>query len=135
MFIVLFVKDTSTTEYSPNCHPLSLTDARPYSIDTSVDECRQPVYALVNRQRILLRVRAEDGKSAILRREPVAARGEPLSVRRVVFLEGRHHRREHTAEGTVDVIHRVIPAFKRSEERRVGKECVSTCRSRWSPYT
>src|SRR3546814_12680640 len=22
----------------------------------------------------------------------------------------------------------------RSEERRVGKECVSTCQSRWSPY-
>src|SRR3546814_11433842 len=34
-----------------------------------------------------------------------------------------------------------IPTFvspldtsSRSEERRVGKECVSTCRSRWSPY-
>src|SRR3546814_14575750 len=30
-----------------------------------------------------------------------------------------------------------MPAFDvvdRSEERRVGKECVSTCRSRWSPY-
>src|SRR3546814_16706648 len=28
------------------------------------------------------------------------------------------------------------PVFQahRSEERRVGKECVSTCRSRWSPY-
>src|SRR3546814_4968258 len=26
------------------------------------------------------------------------------------------------------------PALMRSEERRVGKECVSTCRSRWSPY-
>src|SRR3546814_14579893 len=26
------------------------------------------------------------------------------------------------------------PAKCRSEERRVGKECVSTCRSRWSPY-
>src|SRR3546814_1970160 len=25
-------------------------------------------------------------------------------------------------------------AGRRSEERRVGKECVSTCRSRWSPY-
>src|SRR3546814_4985112 len=25
-------------------------------------------------------------------------------------------------------------ALRRSEERRVGKECVSTCRSRWSPY-
>src|SRR3546814_10240432 len=24
--------------------------------------------------------------------------------------------------------------YGRSEERRVGKECVSTCRSRWSPY-
>src|SRR3546814_3556013 len=24
--------------------------------------------------------------------------------------------------------------YERSEERRVGKECVSTCRSRWSPY-
>src|SRR3546814_3061952 len=24
--------------------------------------------------------------------------------------------------------------WARSEERRVGKECVSTCRSRWSPY-
>src|SRR3546814_9903656 len=24
--------------------------------------------------------------------------------------------------------------LERSEERRVGKECVSTCRSRWSPY-
>src|SRR3546814_5732385 len=24
--------------------------------------------------------------------------------------------------------------LSRSEERRVGKECVSTCRSRWSPY-
>src|SRR3546814_19777522 len=26
------------------------------------------------------------------------------------------------------------PGEERSEERRVGKECVSTCRSRWSPY-
>src|SRR3546814_12582741 len=27
-----------------------------------------------------------------------------------------------------------MPSWRRSEERRVGKECVSTCRSRWSPY-
>src|SRR3546814_6015551 len=26
------------------------------------------------------------------------------------------------------------PPFSRSEERSVGKECVSKCRSRWSPY-
>src|SRR3546814_4357664 len=28
----------------------------------------------------------------------------------------------------------VAQSKHRSEERRVGKECVSTCRSRWSPY-
>src|SRR3546814_14416824 len=28
----------------------------------------------------------------------------------------------------------LIVGVHRSEERRVGKECVSTCRSRWSPY-
>src|SRR3546814_11735443 len=28
----------------------------------------------------------------------------------------------------------VEPQMQRSDERRVGKECVSTCRSRWSPY-
>src|SRR3546814_2582310 len=28
----------------------------------------------------------------------------------------------------------LCPGYSRSEERRVGKECVSTCRSRWSPY-
>src|SRR3546814_1710734 len=27
-----------------------------------------------------------------------------------------------------------LQARQRSEERRVGKECVSTCRARWSPY-
>src|SRR3546814_9909619 len=32
-----------------------------------------------------------------------------------------------------DIHHRLTP-IERSEERRVGKECVSTCRSRWSPY-
>src|SRR3546814_15136502 len=32
--------------------------------------------------------------------------------------------------GIVDGVRQVA----RSEERRVGKECVSTCRSRWSPY-
>src|SRR3546814_19906379 len=29
----------------------------------------------------------------------------------------------------------IVPGYgMRSEERRVGKECVSTCRHRWSPY-
>src|SRR3546814_12625741 len=32
------------------------------------------------------------------------------------------------------VAHPALVPVARSEERRVGKECVSTCRSRWSPY-
>src|SRR3546814_1056892 len=31
-------------------------------------------------------------------------------------------------------LHFPAQRHQRSEERRVGKECVSTCRSRWSPY-
>src|SRR3546814_8307277 len=58
-------------------------------------------------------------------------------------------RRECNAQTVVDGDHAIarlssrladavdLPALLdqvRSEERRVGKECVSTCRSRWSPY-
>src|SRR3546814_14776934 len=44
---------------------------------------------------------------------------------------GRDTANALTARDIDLVARRVI----RSEERRVGKECVSTCRSRWSPYT
>src|SRR3546814_11520685 len=36
--------------------------------------------------------------------------------------------------GHSDMIGGAVVAADRSEERRVGKACVSTCRSRWSPY-
>src|SRR3546814_13478996 len=36
------------------------------------------------------------------------------------------------AQGAVGAF--IASTQSRSEERRVGKECVSTCRSRWSPY-
>src|SRR3546814_14743081 len=32
------------------------------------------------------------------------------------------------------LLHENAGLTERSEERRVGKECVSTCRSRWWPY-
>src|SRR3546814_9998069 len=35
---------------------------------------------------------------------------------------------------TILILHNTGMTELRSEERRVGKECVSTCRSRWSPY-
>src|SRR3546814_8506403 len=38
-------------------------------------------------------------------------------------------------EGKAIQLHTLVcTAFNRSEERRVGQECVSTCRYRWSPY-
>src|SRR3546814_11922124 len=40
--------------------------------------------------------------------------------------------RSFIAQGVDAIL--VAPVVERSEERRVGKECVSTCRSRWSPY-
>src|SRR3546814_19422900 len=43
-------------------------------------------------------------------------------------LTERHARRRHRVFGIAG------GHGDRSEERRVGKECVSTCRSRWSPY-
>src|SRR3546814_16331892 len=57
-------------------------------------------------------------------REDLAAIRAPMLI-----VCGDHDfvRVEHTVAST-----RLIA--DRSEERRVGKECVSTCRSRWSPY-
>src|SRR3546814_12799989 len=50
-------------------------------------------------------------------------------------IERRDHRLvDEPAEHHLDDIHGLrVGDAHRSEERRVGKECVSTCRSRWSP--
>src|SRR3546814_14047403 len=39
------------------------------------------------------------------------------------------------ADAYDDEVETSVNTLTRTEERRVGKECVSTCRSRWSPYT
>src|SRR3546814_7075795 len=44
------------------------------------------------------------------------------------------HRLVEIARGLAKDQIAALVRFPRSEERRVGKECVSTCRSRWSPY-
>src|SRR3546814_20341312 len=41
---------------------------------------------------------------------------------------------QHRLLPVIEVAPRAVDVAGRSEERRVGKECVSTCRSRWSPY-
>src|SRR3546814_10038368 len=61
--------------------------------------------------------------------------GNELAVELVVEAGEREPRRLDMANRCRDIaverIHRALAA--RSEERRVGKECVRSCRSRWSP--
>src|SRR3546814_15817571 len=54
-----------------------------------------------------------------------------------VYLEGQIQTRKWTDQSGAEKFSTeiVLQKFRgRSEERRVGKECVSTCRSRWAPY-
>src|SRR3546814_3886533 len=70
----------------------------------------------------------ERGQLAELRQRQLDAAGElldDLGLRRTTH--ARH--RDAGVHGRADA-----GVEQRSEERRVGKECVSTCRSRWSPY-
>src|SRR3546814_14690414 len=60
-------------------------------------------------------------------REP--ARFAPLSA-----ASAERFMSECQLSGWGDGSRQQVPDRQRSEERRVGKECVSTCRSRWSPY-
>src|SRR3546814_19127031 len=66
-------------------------------------------------------------------------RGEALSwLRTPTFGFAREHqgRWQQLALAMADYQQctQAYDALMRSEERRVGKGCVSTCRSRWSPY-
>src|SRR3546814_20865385 len=78
-------------------------------------------------------------------RAAIADEVEPDGVE--IFLQARFHQivRHHLASGrergfdpglALKAKRARLAGDKpgRSEERRVGKECVSTCRSRWSPY-
>src|SRR3546814_16410025 len=77
------------------------------------------------------------GKSRRLR-EPGATRRAQrrgvLSLRQVSLHKQRKVARAVTARKLLILIRLLPGGRRRSEERRVGKECVSTCRSRWAPY-
>src|SRR3546814_17948250 len=64
--------------------------------------------------------------------QAVAARGEAdaellLDAQQMLVVLAIEHWQQR-------VVIELDESLFRSEERRVGKECVSTCRSRWSPY-
>src|SRR3546814_13864225 len=47
---------------------------------------------------------------------------------------GQKKEQSDTAKQRKEIREKLQNFLARSEERRVGTECVSTCRSRWSPY-
>src|SRR3546814_17947537 len=70
---------------------------------------------------------------ALVRPESTSLFLKKIGLRRAKFI-----RTGHGAGDRQIVVSPAVGKFDfvliRSEERRVGKECVSTCRSRWSPY-
>src|SRR3546814_11260751 len=72
-----------------------------------------------------------DGEFGVaVREEAVSGGGQSPQLRRAADRPGLRLVSHPTFAGeVVEVL-----THRRSEERRVGKECVSTCRSRWSPY-
>src|SRR3546814_12385418 len=68
--------------------------------------------------------------------EIIACRGEGdrRRARIIGFDELPHPETDDELDDEIDGERDRNPHNVRSEERRVGKECVSTCRSRWSPY-
>src|SRR3546814_3488940 len=80
--------------------------------DWSSDVCSSDLPRLVDTSQYIQRLRARDFDMMII---PTAQSLSP-----------GNEQREYWGSAAADEA--------RSEERRVGKECVSTCRSRWSPY-
>src|SRR3546814_18607218 len=80
----------------------------------------------------------EDPPARRLGDQGVAVRQALLRPARLAFeglLEAAGVAPDDAAVVGVDLQDAGAPALlERSEERRVGTECVSTCRSRWSPY-
>src|SRR3546814_14644010 len=66
------------------------------------------------------------------------AAGHAATLKRLRFQDTRMQtgeRKPHPLQALRDFLgQESAGGMVRSEERRVGKECVSTCRSRWSPY-
>src|SRR3546814_14364655 len=93
----------------------------------------------MNDQRKVVYEQRIDVRQASDVHDPVADMGREI----VDDLVARHipekaYAEQWDAEGlqqeALRILNLDLPIVDRSEERRVGKECASTCRSRWSPH-
>src|SRR3546814_8488142 len=96
------------------------------------------------KQKTAYEMRISDWSSDVCSSDLSSARMRSFELDHVGFLidELKRVRSSRERESDKDILERQLlrridwlqVGFERSEERRVGKECVSTCRSRWSPY-
>src|SRR3546814_13177154 len=72
---------------------------------------------------------------------PIALEGA-LKLKEISYIHAEGYAAGEMKHGPIALIDEDVPIvvcapsgplFERSEERRVGKECVSTCKPRWSP--
>src|SRR3546814_19916798 len=90
--------------------------------DISADEARESVVDAGLPEAVVQKVKASDGTERVSIRA-----GEITNEQRDQIAEGLEKQAGKVEQVTDDTV------AARSEERRVGKEGVSTCRSRWSP--
>src|SRR3546814_2298027 len=87
--------------------------------------CRSTLCFFLFKQKTAYEMRISDWSSDVCSSDLAESRLIIVAVAVRIGKGARHARGVAPGERVV---------VDRSEERRVGKECVSTCRSRWSPY-
>src|SRR3546814_3434509 len=88
------------------------------------------------KQKTAYEMRISDWSSDVCSSDLVLHIGENLVAGGNGLPQQLEHAARHVgmAHDAVRLADQIAFTVERSEERRVGKECVSTCRSRWSPY-
>src|SRR3546814_11454791 len=99
------------------------------SSDWSSDVCSSDLYRRQGIEGLLPKPRSDRGQCKL-----------PLAVQQAIVAAKQDNPRRsirqirELLEAAGSVAAGSLSRSARSEERRVGEECVSTCRSRWSPY-
>src|SRR3546814_12593384 len=107
---------------------------RRHTICALVTEFRRVLFrSLRGARQPVAHLRREAGEKAETQRDIVDSRRREGGVDAVGHLDvdGRHHQAEIDGGRLKEPVE-PDPIIQRSEESRVGKECVSTCSSRWS---
>src|SRR3546814_20606588 len=86
------------------------------------------------KQKTAYEMRISDWSSDVCSSDLVRTRNHPAVADLHRLLPAPVAAVEHEAARRLDRTAEEDRLVERSEERSVGKECVSTCRSRWSPY-